>query len=675
MTMMAFIVRIAANMGIANKLSSFYSNLSHLKKFLSEEKVTKELTKRTIDYFEFMWAKSKGTNCKLFKNVSDSIKQDLAVILYSKTLLKAPPFLNMGIGLIRRLGLNFNEVYVLDNVYMILRNDIVNKLYIVNKGIVALYTADGSFLELLGKGSMFGNIDEVEMSRSMVSVQARTNVVLLEIDTILFYKLLENDPECIARMNYHIIGKSLSHITSSTNCNIFKPTRSRINVFFETLIWMESSMAMELAFAMLSFVTITFYMMFKMNVYVKALITLFDVIFALKIYVNLRHINIVYKQQQRARRKKMTRFPIKSFLLDLLSILPFEALAYFFTGDLRTKLFTFLHINRLLRMFYIFRYFKEVEQFSNHMILEKLIAITSYIIFVIQGGACIFFLTAKLSETYLHKKSWLSSKNCNDPYICSLFYTITTITFHGHPYIVPHSPTDMIVCIVFSTGCKYIFATISGFILSFYAHIKLSLNLYNQLVEKLLTTLMRSNISKKLIHNVTKYTHQIWIQNNGQQMPKFLTLAPSCVTDYVMMEIYGKHLIMNPIFCNCHVDFLRQLSSKLQLTNYFASDVICHAGEVNSTMYFIQSGQVEVLDIEASDEIVIDILGKDDCFGIVQGLINCAKHVHTFRASHICKILSLEYKVWEFLLPFFPASKYTIYESLENITNTLQPNR
>lgn len=55
-----------------------------------------------------------------------------------------------------------------------------------------------------------------------------------------------------------------------------------------------------------------------------------------------------------------------------------------------------------------------------------------------------------------------------------------------------------------------------------------------------------------------------------------------------------------------------------RLQTCFPNDVICHAGEINETMYFIKEGIVQIFNIsKPNEETLIDELIADDSFGIV----------------------------------------------------------
>lgn len=59
---------------------------------------------------------------------------------------------------------------------------------------------------------MFGNLDDTNCSRSMVTAMATKNVDLLQIDTREFYKILKGYPVILRRLNKHILFESMFYV-------------------------------------------------------------------------------------------------------------------------------------------------------------------------------------------------------------------------------------------------------------------------------------------------------------------------------------------------------------------------------------------------------------------------------------------------------------------------------
>lgn len=127
-----------------------------------------------------------------------------------------------------------------------------------------------------------------------------------------------------------------------------------------------------------------------------------------------------------------------------------------------------------------------------------------------------------------------------------------------------------------------------------------------------------------------------------------------------MYALYGKHLENHYLFCNTHVDFLRQLVCHLKPCLSFPNHYIVEKNDVDSTMYFIHSGDIEVVEVLGKNTFTHNVLNKDMTFGEAQGLYNIP-HAYSYKALSVCSILLLRRCDWIELLDWFPASKEQIY--------------
>lgn len=141
-----------------------------------------------------------------------------------------------------------------------------------------------------------------------------------------------------------------------------------------------------------------------------------------------------------------------------------------------------------------------------------------------------------------------------------------------------------------------------------------------------------------------------------------------------MYAIYGKHLENHFLFSKTHVDFLRQLVCHLKPYIFFPNNYIVEKYDVDSTMYFLHSGEIEVYDVMGKNMNLQKVLTSGFSFGEAQGLYNIP-HTHTYKAITVCDVLILRRSDWIKLIDLFPASKEQIYiGAAENNVSTLHKN-
>lgn len=172
-----------------------------------------------------------------------------------------------------------------------------------------------------------------------------------------------------------------------------------------------------------------------------------------------------------------------------------------------------------------------------------------------------------------------------------------------------------------------------------------------------------------------QYLLDLWFRRYGQSLPLIIEEAPSYLKQDIMNAMYGKHLENHFLFAKTHIDFLRQLVCHLKPYVFFPSNYIVEKNDVDATMYFIHSGEIEVYDIMGRNENIQKVLTKNMSFGEAQGLFNIP-HTHSYKALTVCDILILRRCDWFSLLDWFPASKEQIFEGAkENLIEDPKSNR
>ena len=83
------------------------------------------------------------------------------------------------------------------------------------------------------------------------------------------------------------------------------------------------------------------------------------------------------------------------------------------------------------------------------------------------------------------------------------------------------------------------------------------------------------------------------IKNIYFQIPQFIKNAPYSLQCEVMTAMYGHHLSQSFIFYNLGDRFLAQLSTHLKRSIYFTGNYVVQQGDIDQTMYFINSGEVK----------------------------------------------------------------------------------
>ncbi|GJQ80319.1 hypothetical protein Trydic_g12202 [Trypoxylus dichotomus] len=662
------LVIISNNKAVINVNLTLYQN--HMKQFISfmkREKINKELQREAINHFEYVWQRCHGLRAsKILKQCHLALSKDCALHLYEETLKEVPIFKDMVTSFYRVVGTNLDEQYFLRNYRIISLNDIINKIYIVHKGQVKITGPDGGQYTILTKGGVFGNIDDVTFTRSMIRATALSMVDLLVAHTDDLYSLISGYPVVVNRLKKHILLENLSYIEShypldEQDTEIKKTYMSKL---MKILCSGELKLAFMLA-ALLSILSVSYQVSFKDYSLHHFGITYFlDAVHIVKIYFGFMTPYENHMGDLVVDKKLIMKAYLKfsKFYIELIGTFPTELL-YFALPMFKLRGLTIFRLNRLVRITCVYNYFNIKHDYLNiNVLLIKLSSIFIYLTVLIHAQACIWYLMACPDQCAA--SSWVYSNDtsvCDKEYLCSLYAATNLATFTG--FSPPHARTEMelLVATVLMIFDKFALGIFIGYMTSIVHNVSSTLVRYDHGIKKLKEFLKHSKISVALGEIVLTYTYQLWNRNKGRQVPTYLTVCPAFIQENIKIAAFGYHIYENEIFMKCHSDFLRLLIGRLKVTTFFNGNIICQQGDVNHTMYFIHQGGVNVYKVNDAEEILIDQLQELDSFGILQGLIEYTPHTYTYVARNVTIILTLLQSDWKYLLTFFPASAFTIY--------------
>ncbi|KAI4461807.1 cyclic nucleotide-gated cation channel subunit a [Holotrichia oblita] len=441
---------------------------------------------KAIDHFEYIWQRTHGMDASnILRQCHVALRKDCALYLYEDTLKHVTVFADMLPSFYRMLGTAVNENYYLKNYPIIQLNDIVKYVYIIHKGEVLVIGPDGSYFATLTRGCMFGNLDDIKHTRSMVTILSSTNVDLLTVPTEIFYYRLRDYPVVRNRIQKHILLENLSYMQTK-----------------------------------------------------------------------------VGKSEEQS-------------------------------GN--TVGYNFLNINVLAIK-----------------VASILITMTT----ILHTETCIWYMIGKDN-----KDGWMYGTNrtttCVNNYLCSLYFSVSLTSFSGYMNTRPRTVIELVILIFNTIVNKFIAAVVIGDMSSITKSSSSTLMNFDYSRGKMELFLKHSYISMPLFKGVMLYTSHLWHKSQGYQIPIFITQAPGYISASIKWAAYGHHIRDNWVFMDTHTDFIRLLIKKLQLHVYFPEDTICQQGDVNSTMYFIHSGNVNAYYITDTEEIHVDSLDQNDCFGMV----------------------------------------------------------
>ncbi|KAI8816090.1 uncharacterized protein EV422DRAFT_501651 [Fimicolochytrium jonesii] len=285
-----------------------------------------------------------------------------------------------------------------------------------------------------------------------------------------------------------------------------------------------------------------------------------DIVFFLDMFVQIR---TPYRDQQTGRLVRdgkaiLSRYVKSWFLIDLLSIIPFEMINQSSGSNSKNlsqlRLLRFLRLARLLKLLRVLRASRKLKQWRVYINLRyatlKLVQFSVIILFMIHWIACGYRLAEDPNDPS-DPQGWLSNyanyRNVNitslgimEPYILALYWASSTITLVG-PSFDQIAPTT-----VRETGYS-LFANFVAYFLALYLISSLTnvLSVANRLetehdlrVDNYLEMFQRLKLDPRLKVKVHQYLSDHYAAAATQAYTNLLGELPAQLHGFITMEIF-----------------------------------------------------------------------------------------------------------------------------------------
>lgn len=143
--------------GGATTFNRFQQQINLFIKFVKNETVEEGIVQETINYYEYIFKKTKGRDFLTFtKNFHSTLRCEFTYSVFESTLKQVQIFRNMQTSFYLHISAEFNLVYYKKDTTVIRCNDVQENLYFVHKGSVDIVIARQKICTL-EKGGVFGN--------------------------------------------------------------------------------------------------------------------------------------------------------------------------------------------------------------------------------------------------------------------------------------------------------------------------------------------------------------------------------------------------------------------------------------------------------------------------------------------------------------------------------------
>ncbi len=235
-------------------------------------------------------------------------------------------------------------------------------------------------------------------------------------------------------------------------------------------------------------------------------------------------------------------------------------------------------------------------------------------------------------------------------YVRALYWAFTTLTTVGYGDISARTSAQML----FASGVQVLGVAVFGFVLSNVASLIARMDAAREhhmdSVERI-ENFMRSNrIPQALRSEVRTYYHYLWKHHRGYHDQSLLSDLPAKIQADLSFFINRSIIEKVPLFRQAGSELVGDLMAELKPRIYAPGEKVFRSGDAGDSIYFVQSGQVEIL---GTGEETIASLAEGACFGEM-ALVSDRPRNATARAQTYCNLYVLSKASFERVIRAYP---------------------
>ncbi|ETV78686.1 hypothetical protein H257_07540 [Aphanomyces astaci] len=312
------------------------------------------------------------------------------------------------------------------------------------------------------------------------------------------------------------------------------------------------------------------------------------------------------------RRKITWKYLTGWFLLDLISMLPFDVVGLAVDNN-TVKQLRFTRVLRLLRLMKILKVLRGANNFriweSKMSINYATIALVKFCLLVFMSShwmACIFRMVVDIEEfvdPLGFKFNWMtehtmgsipiSKSSLGIQYMSALYWSVMTLTTIGYGDLVPTTPGERslaITCMLIGGGT---YAYVVGSVCQILNSMDASTTEFHQTIDTLNEYCHHNQLPSELSARLREYFHSSrTLLRERQHHNLLLTMSPGLRGE---VALYNNQWIAKIEFFNCSNDFERNqfitaVALLLRHECFPPNEYVIREGEFNTKMYLVQRG-------------------------------------------------------------------------------------
>ncbi|KAM6101014.1 cyclic nucleotide-gated channel beta-3 [Theristicus caerulescens] len=273
------------------------------------------------------------------------------------------------------------------------------------------------------------------------------------------------------------------------------------------------------------------------------------------------------------------------FRLDVISVLPFEVLYFFFGFNPAFR------ANRMLKHNTFFEFNDRLEAILDKAYIYRVIRTTGYLLFILHINACLYYWASDYEG--LGSTRWVYDGKGNMYLRCYYWAVRTLITIGGLPE--PQTLFEIVFQLLNFFLGVFVFSSLIGQMRDVIGAATAGQNYYRSCMDNTVSYMNTYSIPKMVQNRVRTWYEYTW-QSQGmldesellEQMPTKMQLAIAIDVNFAIVNKVD-------LFKGCDTQMIYDMLLRLKSIVYLPGDFVCKKGEIGREMYIIKQGEVQVL--------------------------------------------------------------------------------
>lgn len=246
----------------------------------------------------------------------------------------------------------------------------------------------------------------------------------------------------------------------------------------------------------------------------------------------------------------------------------------------------------------------------------------------------------------------------NLEYIKAVYWAFTTLTTVGYGDISAKTPPQMLFAAMTQVLGVGVFGFVLSNVASLLSRIDAAREHHMDSLDKIETYMRNHHIPAEMKSKVRSYYHFVWTQHKGYSDKTLLEDLPMKMKSEMFLHINKRIIEKVPLFKGASAELLEDLMNELTSKIFVPEERIFRTGDPGDSMYFIQSGAVEIL---TADGKPIATLSEGAFFGEMALIFDNTRSA-TARSKSYCDVYCLSKESFQRVLKAYPEFGHHIEE-------------